>query len=82
MGFEKTVLLAVEQAVPGTDAHFYEGTLFVSCYSFSTGRQIEDALRRVVTCDVRVAKFPNAERDKINFTFDFIPFADTGEESW
>lgn len=77
MGFETKVLAAVEQAVPGVDAHFYGGALFVATFSDEEAPKVKDAVAQVVTCDVKVSKFGHKDPvPNVRFVLDFVPFVD------
>jgi hypothetical protein len=66
MGFETKVLTKVEEVAPGTQASFYNGTMFAIC-DMETAGLIKQALKSVTTHEAHVT--PIGDTGEIAFDF-------------
>ena len=66
MGFEAKVLAKVEEVAPGTQASFYNGTMFAIC-DMETADKIKHALASVTTWRAHVTQIGNTGEIAFDF---------------
>lgn len=66
MDFEAKVLDKVEEVAPGTQASFFNGTMFVEC-DMATAGQIKQALKSVTEWEAHVTPISNTGEIAFDF---------------
>lgn len=66
MGFETKVLDKVEEVAPGTQASFYNGTMFAIC-DMETATRIKQALASVTAWEAHVTQIGNTGEIAFDF---------------